>query len=354
MFVPVVAKDGTPLMPTKPARARRWIKSGKATPFWKRGIFCVRLNVAPSDTETQEIVVGVDPGSKKEGVSVKSAAHTYLNLQLDAVIWVSDAVKMRRMMRRVRRYRHCPYRQKRFNRKRCCLPPSTRARWEWKLRICRWLSKLFPITRFVEDIKAKTKKGQQSWNGSFSPLEVGKQWFYTELSKIAPVETKRGFETKQMQDALGLKKITKKIAEVFEAHAVDAWVLANSWTGGHTKPDNRELLCVTPIRLHRRHLHALQPSGEGVRRPYGGTRSLGFKRGSLIRHPRWGVVYMLEAPMVGRISLHDLATGKRLTQAAKPEDCHFRTFNAWRLRKGGERATSSVAFRRQSPSPEFL
>lgn len=37
MFVPVVDKNQTPLMPTQPSRARKWIKEGKATPFWKRG-----------------------------------------------------------------------------------------------------------------------------------------------------------------------------------------------------------------------------------------------------------------------------------------------------------------------------
>ncbi|ELR99119.1 RRXRR domain-containing protein, partial [Gloeocapsa sp. PCC 73106] len=28
--VPVISKDNQPLMPTKPSRARRWIKEGKA------------------------------------------------------------------------------------------------------------------------------------------------------------------------------------------------------------------------------------------------------------------------------------------------------------------------------------
>ena len=71
MFVPVIDRNGTPLMPTTPGRARRFLKSGKATPFWKGGVFCIRLNVEPSAREAQQIAVGIDPGSKKEGYSVQ-------------------------------------------------------------------------------------------------------------------------------------------------------------------------------------------------------------------------------------------------------------------------------------------
>jgi len=63
MFVPVLDRDQRPLMPTTPSRARRWLKSGKATAFWKGGLFCVRLNVNPSVREGQSIAVGIDPGS---------------------------------------------------------------------------------------------------------------------------------------------------------------------------------------------------------------------------------------------------------------------------------------------------
>ena len=68
MFVPVVDRQQRPLMPTTPARARRWIKTAKATAFWKGGIFCVRLNIEPAARELQPIAVGIDPGSKKEGI----------------------------------------------------------------------------------------------------------------------------------------------------------------------------------------------------------------------------------------------------------------------------------------------
>ncbi|WP_051928122.1 RRXRR domain-containing protein [Nitrosococcus oceani] len=60
--------------PTKRSRTRHWVREGKATPFWKRGVFCVRLNAAPWDRELQPIAVGIDPGNKKEGCSVKADA----------------------------------------------------------------------------------------------------------------------------------------------------------------------------------------------------------------------------------------------------------------------------------------
>ena len=145
MLVVVVDENQHPLMPTKPSRARRWIQSGKATPFWKNGIFCVRLNVAPSDTELQEIVVGVDPGSKKEGFTVKSASHTYLNVQADAHNKVAKKVEKRRDLRRGRRSRKCPNRKNKTNRlaNKDRIPAGTRARWDWKRRILDWLSKLY-------------------------------------------------------------------------------------------------------------------------------------------------------------------------------------------------------------------
>lgn len=333
MFVPVVDKEQQPLMPTTPARARRWIRQGKATPFWKGGVWCVRLNQEPLARETQPIAVGIDPGSKKEALVVKSAVHTYLNTQADAVTWVKEAVLTRSQMRRARRFRKTPCRQPRANRLRNCrkLPPSTKARWQWKLRLCRWLARLFPIATFiVEDIKAATK-GKPSWDRSFSPLAVGKQWFSQELGKLAPVQTKAGWETKHLRDALGLKKSKQKLAETFSTHCVDAWALAWAGVGGQTTPENIRLLCLTPLQWHRRQLHRLQPEAGGKRKLYGGTRSLGFTRGTLVRHPKYGLAYVGGASE-GRLSLHGVGAGKRLCQNAKEAVCQRYTILRWRAR----------------------
>jgi hypothetical protein len=303
-----------------------------------RGLFYIRL----LDRETgdvQTVAVGIDPGSKKEALTVKSASHTYLNIQADAVTWVSKAVTTRRQMRRARRFRHCPYRKPRWaNRTKAKLPPSTKARWQWKLRLCRWLARYYPIERFVvEDIKAITK-GQRRWDASFSPLEVGKQWFYAELSRIAPIETKQGWETKELREAMELKKSSDKMSDKFSAHCIDSWVLSNWWTGGHTRPDSTTMLLITPLRFHRRQLHRFQP-GQGSRRsPYGGTRSLGFKRGSWVKHPKYGVCYV-GGTQKGGLSLHRFWDGKRLCLNAKVESCQVLTLASWRIRK--ETALSS-------------
>jgi hypothetical protein len=332
MFVPVVDQGQRPLMPTTPSRARRWIESGKATAFWKGGIFCVRLNAEPSARVVQPIAVGIDPGSQREGYSVLSAAHSYLSIQAEARDGVKDAEKDSTRMRRTRRGRKTPCRKPRQNRKQSKkkLPPSTRARWLWKLRLARFLCQIFPVSVFVvEDIAATTKQGKPRWNRSFSPLEVGKHWFYEQIKQLAPLQIMQGYETKAVREQLGLKKTSKKLAEVWEAHCVDAWALAYSVVGGKAAPDNKRLVCMAPFVWHRRQLHRFQPEKGGKRKPYGGTLSQGIKRGTLVIHPKWGKA-TVGGTMDGKLSLHDPSTNKRLTQSAKVMDCKPLKVLRWR------------------------
>ena len=340
--VPVVDKDGKPLMPTTWQRAWRWVASRKATYFWFWGILCVRLNVEPSSRNLQPVVVGIDPGSKREAFTVKAKHKTFLNLLVHAVDWVKDRMEARSNMRRGRRFRKTPCRQPRFNRNRGGLPPSTKARWQLKLRVAWLLAKIFPISGFVvEDIKAETK-GQRKWDVSFSPLEVGKAWFYEELGKVAPVKLRQGWETFELRNRLGLKKSKSKLEEKFSTHNVDSWVLAWDGVGGDEDPDNEALLVLVPLEFHRRQLHVFQFSKGAVRRPYGGTRSMGFKRGSLVRHPKHGLCYV-GGTSNGRLSLHSLLDGTRLCQNAKVGDVEFKAFSSFRFYRKGGAANSSAA-----------
>jgi hypothetical protein len=59
--------------------------------------------------------------------------------------------------------------------------------------------------------------------------------------------------------------------------------------------------------------------------------SLGLKRGMLVRHRTIGLAYV-GGTMGGKLSLHALQTGKRLTQGAKLGDCHPIKLLRWRVR----------------------
>src|SRR5579883_3024140 len=91
----------------------------------------------------------------------------------------------------------------------------------------------------------------------------------------------------------------------FWEHCVDSWTLAASSVGG-TVPETPAVLRLSPVWLHRKHPHRLEPTRGGARRPSAG------------------------GAMDGYISLHDLATGSRLTQRAGPTECTALAYNAWR------------------------
>ncbi|RKU16134.1 hypothetical protein C6500_18360 [Candidatus Poribacteria bacterium] len=335
MFVPVTSKIGKTLMPTHANKAGMLIKKGLATPYWSNGIFSIRLNYATEDEYTQEIVVGVDPGNKKEGFTVKCESHTYLNVQADAHNKVGKKVAKRRELRRGRRSRKCPNRKNRPNRlaNKERIPAGTRARWDWKLRILVWLSKLYPITHVcIEDIKARTKQYQKKWNTSFSPLEVGKKWFYTEVQKRWELLTLRGWKTKEIRDRLGLKKASKKLAETFDAHCVDSWCLAYHTVGGSDIPDNTDLICIAPIPIRRRELHRQNPQKGGKRLRYGGTvLGNGLVKNTLVRHVKYGITRLSGVNAKGLFAIYSL-DGKRLTTGAKRSSFKVLTrlnFNYW-------------------------
>src|SRR5437763_6029145 len=119
------------------------------------------------------------------------------------------------------------------------------------------------------------------------------------------------------------------MAQVWEAHCVDVWVLAYSAMQGHKTPENMQLLCITPLAWDRRQLHRLELDKGGKRKPYGGTLSLGLKRGTLVKHPKYGKAY-IGGTMAGKLSLHAPATGKRLTQTARLKDCQPIKLLRWR------------------------
>ncbi|MBD1864155.1 MULTISPECIES: RRXRR domain-containing protein [Trichocoleus] len=315
MRIPVISHDNQPLMPTTPARARKWLASGKAIKRWSDlGLFYVQLTQEPSGRDTQPIAVGVDPGKLYSGIGVQSAqatlflAHLILPFQT-----VKDRMEQRRMMRRGRRgrrinrkvaYSQRAHRQVRFdNRKQRKLPASVRANRQLELRVVTELCKLFPVSQIVyEYVEARGSK-------SFSPVMVGQRVMLDWLSKLAPVKTQLGYETAKLRTQLGLVKTKAKASQSPESHAVDGLALACSEfiqyesfhtanTHGHQWMGSVQITAslfrvIRRPPISKRQLHLMVPAKGGVRRRYGGTVTRhGFRKGDLV-----------QAEMAGRVSI---------------------------------------------------
>jgi hypothetical protein len=313
--VPVLSPDGKPLMPTKPSRARRWMRNGLAVGKWSDlGIFYVQLIQQASGEKTQPVAVGIDPGKLYSGIGVQSPkatlflAHVILPFQT-----VKDRMEQRRIMRRGRRgrrinrkvtYSKRAHRQKRSdNRRQNKLPPSIRANRQLELRVVTELCRLFPVTKIVyEYVEARGSK-------SFSPVMVGQRVMLNWLSKLAPVETQFGYKTANLRNQLGLIKSKDKSAQTPESHAVDGLTLAcsefvryepfhtantcgHTWTGSvQLTPSLFRVIRRPPIS--RRQLHLMVPAKGGVRRKYGGTTTRhGVRKGDVVR-----------AEMAGRVCI---------------------------------------------------
>lgn len=314
--VPVVDKEGKPLMPTKPSRARRWLREGKAIKRWSDlGVFYVQVTVDPSDIETQPVVVGIDPGKLYSGIGVQSSKSTLFMAHLVLPFeTVKKRMEQRRVMRRTRRSRRINrkvrfklrnHRQKRFdNRAGHKLPPSIRANRQLELRVVRELAAIFPVSEIVwEYVKADVdltsgRKGARSGRG-FSPVMVGQIWALNQLGEIAPVSTQLGWQTAILRQQLRLVKTKNKSEQTPQSHAVDGVALACSaflsyqrvqTTNGHGHVWRGSVSVTSaPFRVlrrppySRRQLHLMVPAKGGIRRKYGGTTTpFPFRKGDLV------------------------------------------------------------------------
>lgn len=343
--VPVISSDNLPLMPTKSSRARRWIKEGKAVGFFNDlGQFYVQLVEEATNNQTQPISVGIDPGKLFTGIGVQSSLYTLWTAHLELPFKrVRERMDNRRLMRRGRRGRRInrqlpfnlrAHRQKRFsNRKNSKLAPSIKANHQLEIRVVSELCKIYPITDiYFEYVKADVdltsgRKRAKSGKG-FSAVMVGQKWAIEQLSKLAPVHTRFGWQTSNLRKHLGLEKSKNKAKKSPESHANDGIALAcfrfldylpfykiNSrgyeWQG-KVNLTSAIFAIVKRPPISRRQLHLMVPSLGGVRRKYGGTTTkFGLRKGDLVNSPK-GIGFV-SGQTEKQISVSD-ANWKRLGQ----------------------------------------
>lgn len=147
--------DGSPLMPTtRYGKVRRLLKANKATVI-SLCPFTIKLLYKTSDYK-QEIVLGVDAGTKHVGLSATTKSK---ELYASEVILRSDVVDLlstRRELRRKRRYR-LRYRKPRFKnrikyKKEGWIAPSIRQKIDSHIRIIGFVYSILPVSKLIVEV----------------------------------------------------------------------------------------------------------------------------------------------------------------------------------------------------------
>ena len=153
MLTYVLAADGSPLMPTyNIKKVRRMLKDGRAVIAGHKPGFTIRLTYALPDQKTphtQKVELCEDTGYQHIGVSVKSAKHEYVHMQVDTLTDEKDHHDAQRRYRRIRRNR-LRYRAPRFDnrthsKKPGWLAPSLQHKADIHVRLVSTFQKVLPI-----------------------------------------------------------------------------------------------------------------------------------------------------------------------------------------------------------------
>jgi len=156
MFVFVLDKNKKPLDPTHPARARRLLKSGRASVFRRYPFTIIVHDTEVENSTTSEYRLKIDPGAKTSGLAI---------VQNNIVVWaaqlshrgfaIRDALTTRRQLRRARRNRKTRYRAARFNNRRRptgCVAPSLNSRVENILTWVGRIKRVCPLTAISQEL----------------------------------------------------------------------------------------------------------------------------------------------------------------------------------------------------------
>ncbi|MGY4686563.1 RNA-guided endonuclease IscB [Petrotoga sp. DB-2] len=159
-MVYVIAKDCTPLMPTKRhGKVKHLLRSGKATVVRNKP-FTIQLTYDTTHY-TQPITVGVDSGHKHIGFSAVTEKEEVLSGEVELRDDVSELIKEKGMYRRIRRNR-LRYREPRFDNRRKpdgWLAPSIQHKLDTHIRFIEFIKNILPITSIVIEVaKFDTQK----------------------------------------------------------------------------------------------------------------------------------------------------------------------------------------------------
>jgi len=183
-IVYVLHQNGSPLMPTKPQKARRLLQCKKAKVVTKFP-FTIQMLI-PTGEVKQEITLGVDSGYENVGISAITEKKELLSYNFKLRTNMSKLISDKSMYRRGRRNKLW-YREKRFFNKgipKGWLAPSILHKYNSHLKIIERIHKILPITKIIfesatfdiQKIKHPTIKGKEYQEGEQKGFENVKMY----------------------------------------------------------------------------------------------------------------------------------------------------------------------------------
>lgn len=148
----VINKHGRPLMPCSPAKARHLLDAGKAK-VKKRTPFTIQLTYGSSGY-TQEVILGVDAGSKTIGMSASTIKEEFFSAEVKPRNDVVELMSTRREFRKARRHRKTRYRKPRFNNRvhskhKGWLAPSVEVKIQEHITAIKMVCRILPVSKVV-------------------------------------------------------------------------------------------------------------------------------------------------------------------------------------------------------------
>ena len=152
MLVYVLNKNGEPLMPCNPTKARKLLKQNKAKVL-RTEPFTIQLLYGSSGYK-QNITLGVDAGSKHIGLSASTPTKELYATDVELRNDIVDLLSTRRQNRQTRRNRKTRYRKCKFlnrvkSKNKGWLAPSIENKIDAHFKSIAQVSKILPITNIV-------------------------------------------------------------------------------------------------------------------------------------------------------------------------------------------------------------
>ena len=152
MLVYVLNKNGKPLMPCKPQKARKLLKDGKAK-VKRTEPFTIQL-IGGSSGYKQDMTLGIDAGSKHIGLSASTEEKELYAVDVEIRNDIVDLLSTRRQNRRTRRNRKTRYRKCRFlnrvkSKNKGWLAPSIENKIQAHFKVVADVHKILPVSKIV-------------------------------------------------------------------------------------------------------------------------------------------------------------------------------------------------------------